>query len=91
VVRHSGSSTAVVRMERAGDEMMLQVQDFGCGMTPAQESHGDALELVGVGIPSMRERLRRIDGHLDIQSNNEGTVVCAFVPAPARDDSAIMS
>jgi signal transduction histidine kinase len=80
VVRHSGSNTAVVRMEKKDREIMLQVQDFGNGMPSTTGSENDRLETTGVGIPSMRERLRRIAGRLDIQSGEQGTVISAFVP-----------
>ena len=83
VARHSGSRRAVIRLERAGDEVRLQIRDFGRGMGLGREPTGSVL---GVGIPGMRERLRQLGGRLDIQSSNEGTSILASVPlAPTPD------
>jgi PAS domain S-box-containing protein len=86
VVRHSGSNNAVVHLERLDGEVVLQVRDSGRGMPAATELKDDGFLSTGVGIPSMRERLRHIGGRLEIQSTDQGTVVSAKVPVSA--DSA---
>ena len=43
------------------------------------EQHGN-WAFVGVGIPSMRERLRQNGGDLQILSNPQGTTIIATVP-----------
>ena len=85
VVRHSGSDTAEVRLEREAEHVVLQIRDGGRGMSRAQSpgQPGD-WAFVGVGIPSMRERLRQNGGGLEILSNNKGTTIVATVPLQAE-------
>ena len=77
VARHSGSRRAVIRLERARDEVRLQIQDFGSGMRLGKDPTGS---VPGVGITGMRERLRHLGGHLDLQSSSDGTSLLASVP-----------
>ena len=85
VVRHSGSDTAEVRLERQPTQVILQIRDDGRGMSRAQ-SPGQPADwaFVGVGIPSMRERLRQNGGWLEILSNHKGTTITATVPLQAE-------
>ncbi len=83
VHRHSGSKTASIRIERAGEHISAQVRDDGKGMSPetlARIQAGGS----GVGISGMRERLRHLDGELTIESSERGTVVCAVIPNGAN-------
>jgi PAS domain S-box-containing protein len=84
VHRHSGSSTASVRLEKQTTQVVLQIRDEGQGIqsraTPAEADE----PTLGVGIPSMRQRLRQLGGHLTIESNSQGTVVTATVPLRAE-------
>jgi two-component system, NarL family, sensor kinase len=85
VVRHSGSETAEVRLERHSMQVILQIRDDGRGMSRAESPEQPAdWAFVGVGIPSMRERLRQNGGRLDIQSNQNGTTIVATVPLRAE-------
>jgi PAS domain S-box-containing protein len=75
--RHSGSTTASIRLRQEGANFMIDVQDRGKGI-PADKRR----ELIewgrgGVGFGGMRERLRQLGGTLEIQSEETGTVVCA--------------
>jgi PAS domain S-box-containing protein len=80
VIRHAGSDTAEVRVERQAAQLILQIRDDGGGMPLAlPEQHGN-WAFVGVGIPSMRERLRQNGGDLQIKSNPQGTTIIATVP-----------
>jgi signal transduction histidine kinase len=85
VVRHSGSDCAEVRLEHQPTHLILQIRDQGRGMTGARrpEQPHDG-EFAGVGIPSMRERLRQNGGHLEILTSDEGTTLVATVPFPAE-------
>jgi PAS domain S-box-containing protein len=85
VVRHSGSATAEVRLERQATQVVLQIRDDGRGMSGARspEQPGD-WAFVGVGIPSMRERLRQNGGGLEVLSNHQGTTIIATVPLEAE-------
>jgi PAS domain S-box-containing protein len=82
VVRHSGSDRAEVRLERQERQVILQIRDEGRGISGARrpEQPYDGA-VVGVGIASMRERLRQNGGHLEIQSTDKGTTLIAMVPA----------
>jgi hypothetical protein len=66
--RHSGSKTALIRLEREGDRVRVKVEDQGNGMSPERlaevQSHG-----TGVGITGMRERIRHFCGDLVVESN----------------------
>ena len=77
--RHSGSKTAQIRIEREGDNVKVEVEDQGSGMSPERlaeiQSQG-----TGVGIRGMRERVRHFHGDLVIESNSSGTKVCATLP-----------
>jgi PAS domain S-box-containing protein len=81
VHRHSGSSTAEVRLTTAADSVTLEVKDQGTGCTadPANCFEGGA-EMLGVGIRGMRERVRQLGGCLEVTSDREGTLVKAILP-----------
>jgi signal transduction histidine kinase len=77
--RHSGSKTALIRIEREGDIIQVKVEDQGGGMSPERlaeiQSRG-----TGVGIRGMRERVRHFLGDLVIESSDSGTKVYATLP-----------
>jgi PAS domain S-box-containing protein len=80
VHRHSGSSTALVRLVPTPSEIILEVTDHGHGMDAEVQqrfSHGAG---VGVGLRGMRERVRQIGGSLEISSRPNGTTVVAVLP-----------
>jgi len=78
--RHSGSSTASVRITQADGVIEMQVRDAGKGI-PA-EKQIDQNASGGVGFRGMRERISQLGGSLEIQSDPNGTVVTARVPVP---------
>ena len=71
--RHSGSKTAVIRISRQSDKVCAEVQDHGKGISPERLA-------VGVGIRSMRERVRQSGGELIVDSNSLGTKITAIFP-----------
>jgi PAS domain S-box-containing protein len=77
--RHSGSQRAKIRIHR-NSEFTLEISDRGQGI-PANEprKEGSGFE-VGVGIPSMHERVKLIGGRLDIDSTSHGTAVRVTIP-----------
>ncbi|MGB6200556.1 MAG: PAS domain S-box protein [Candidatus Acidiferrales bacterium] len=81
VHRHSGSATAHVRMAIGKGCVTLEVRDGGKGI-PAGilEMGADTLGTMGVGLRGMNERIRQLDGSLEIISNGNGTTVRAVVP-----------
>lgn len=80
VHRHSGSTTATVRLEREADLLHLYVIDQGCGIPPEKLSSRQETATIGVGLLGMRERLRQLRGQLEINSNSQGTSVHAIIP-----------
>lgn len=88
VHRHSSSTTASVSLNRENGEIKLQVGDEGVGMTTTQDPDGMGL---GVGLLGIRERIRQLNGKLEIFSNKgKGTTVVATIPNhPRRDADAL--
>jgi PAS domain S-box-containing protein len=78
--RHSGSNRAKIRMYR-NSELKLEISDIGHGLSPSEQRGKEepGFEL-GVGIPSMQERVKLIGGRLEIDSSSQGTTVRAMVP-----------
>jgi PAS domain S-box-containing protein len=82
VLRHSGSNKAIVRLFLHKGNVVLQVNDFGKGI-PAEflsDSGKVWMDLQGLGLRGMRERMRHLGGDLSISSNHFGTEVCASAP-----------
>jgi signal transduction histidine kinase len=86
VLRHSGSNTATVRLEKHATQLTLQIIDQGRGMPErAVTAVPNRVESLGVGIAGMRQRLRQLGGRLNINSVGQGTTVTATVPLPAEE------
>lgn len=80
VVKHSGATRAIVTLIGAGHEMFLSVVDGGAGFqVEAAQGKGT------LGLVSMRERARLVQGQLIVTSRpGGGTRVELRVPLPAR-------
>jgi PAS domain S-box-containing protein len=78
VHRHSGSSTASIRIAREANCLRLEVADQGRGL-PAVTPE-DAASRPGTGIAGMRERMRELGGTLEITSDSHGTTVRGVLP-----------
>jgi PAS domain S-box-containing protein len=78
--RHSGSSTAVLRLLRSPGEIKLEVGDWGKGLNKETRTKIAAGETGGVGLRGMQERVRQLGGSLEIRSNGRGTTVTATLP-----------
>jgi two-component system NarL family sensor kinase len=82
VYRHSGSSTAAVRLFRGSERVVLEIADQGQGMQPI--SVGSTPEFT-VGISGMRERVEDVGGKFSIESvPGEGCTVRAALPLTSR-------
>jgi signal transduction histidine kinase len=76
VVKHSGAAEARVELSGRSDEIELTVSDFGSGFD-TETNKG----MVGIGLISMRERVRLVGGHLAIESKpSHGTQIRIRVP-----------
>jgi PAS domain S-box-containing protein len=77
--RHSRSRTALITISRKKEQILVEIEDHGKGMSREHlakiQSHG-----TGVGIRGMRERLRHFNGELAIKSSSSGTKVSAVLP-----------
>lgn len=76
VVRHSGASQAAVELTHSGDQINLNITDDGVGFDPAFVAVDK-----GLGLISMRERLRLVGGQLSIDSKvSHGTRIQVRIP-----------
>jgi PAS domain S-box-containing protein len=75
--RHSGSTTAAIRILQENGHLRVEVQDNGTGIPKEKQRELVESSRGGVGFGGMRERVRQLGGTLDIQSNGNGTVVSA--------------
>ena len=84
--RHSGSSNAMISLERTPQGVVLQIHDEGRGIQGNGKRHvkGDSFA-GGVGIQSMRERMKQVRGQLEIESSPSGTTVRAMVAAHEQE------
>jgi signal transduction histidine kinase len=79
--RHSGSSTAEIRLRRCVGQVELEVRDHGRGMhTDPMATNGRERVVAGVGIRGMNERVRQLGGKMQIHSNGCGTTVEVVLP-----------
>lgn len=78
--RHSGSSTALIRLSRTPSEILLEIRDQGHGIAEETKSRLSSGESIGVGLRGMRERVRSVGGALKIDSDQNGTSVTACLP-----------
>jgi signal transduction histidine kinase len=69
---------------RAGENIFLEVQDEGKGISPERLAEIQA-KGSGVGITGMRERVRRFGGHMSIESNGKGTIISFTLPLVKND------
>jgi signal transduction histidine kinase len=91
VHRHSGSSTAALRLARSGGRLLLEVEDAGTGI-PADKLHEIEMQRSGVGIAGMRERVLHFNGDIRINSLSTGTrIVVSFPVGPGSPRAASLT
>jgi PAS domain S-box-containing protein len=75
-VKHSGSKHFEAWLKGTPREIELTVRDSGVGFDPEE-----AMNRRGLGLTSMKERLKLVHGKLSVDSHlAQGTVICASVP-----------
>jgi signal transduction histidine kinase len=81
VHRHSTSKRAEVSLRLSDDKVVMRVRDYGKGIPVDvldrfrhNNAHG------GVGLAGMRERIHELGGHLEMESDSQGTQVVATLP-----------
>jgi len=88
IQRHAGSKTAKVTLRDEPDFIVLEITDYGRGISTPENGHSSRPTRLGVGIPGMRERMAQLGGYLEIESNSNGTTVRARIlhSAPVLQD-----
>jgi signal transduction histidine kinase len=76
--RHSGSTTADIRVNRTADSVDVEISDTGKGVA-SNRMRGDKI-ISGVGLMGIEERMRQFGGSVKITSSDKGTVVVARIP-----------
>jgi len=83
-IKHSGSRQITVSLRSDATAITLAVRDVGKG-----SDRGKALKNRGLGLVSMKERLKLVDGQLTIEARSPaGTAVRAVVPLNASPRGA---
>jgi PAS domain S-box-containing protein len=83
-IKHSGAQRIEAWLRGASNEIELSVRDAGIGFSPE-----DAMRGRGLGLTSMRERLKLVHGELSIDSQTGlGTVIRATVPLSVSSKAA---
>jgi signal transduction histidine kinase len=81
VHRHSGSSSVEVDLTFGANDVTLSLKDHGMGIpTERLQRMDDGDDGAGLGLKGMRERVRELGGHLQIESDRSGTLIRATVP-----------
>ena len=77
-IKHSGVRYFEVDLQATPESILLTVRDHGVGFDYEKNTVSR-----GLGITSMQERLKSVNGELSIVSHlSQGTTVCACVPFP---------
>jgi len=85
-LKHSGARHVTVHIFRQDGNLVLTVADDGCGFEVGPETHGS-----GVGLGTMEERARQLDGFLEIETTKGlGTTIRVTIPSgkvePSREE-----
>jgi signal transduction histidine kinase len=78
IYRHSATREAAITVEKKGNSVVVQIEDRGHGMAE------EVVLLDGLGLRSIRERLRKLGGRLEIHVSGDGRLLTAQVPVPVE-------
>jgi signal transduction histidine kinase len=83
--RYAEATAVKINLARDAESVQLTIRDNGKGMPPSQlKQIREGTAEFGVGIAGMRERLRELNGVLEIQSDASGTTLMITTPAIER-------
>ena len=83
IIRHSQASRADVVLRQSGAEIRGSLRDDGIGFDPITGNDH------GLGLPSIKERIKRLGGELEIQSSpGKGARISFVLPLEARSGVA---
>jgi signal transduction histidine kinase len=78
--RHSGGTSAAIRLHEEDHRVLVEVKDQGKGISLEKQLELSSSGRTGVGFRGMRERIRQLGGTLEIRSDKAGTAVRATLP-----------
>jgi PAS domain S-box-containing protein len=81
VHRHASASQVSITIKGVARRVHLVISDNGKGMVDRLNGQSSDMLGMGVGIPGMTARLRRLGGDLKIKSGAEGTTLHGVIPA----------
>jgi len=79
VFKQSGSTSVTIVLNSNEDHVLLEVKDNNEKL-PRNPRASDADRGAELGISSVRERLRRWGGHVDVETNGSGALLVAEIP-----------
>jgi signal transduction histidine kinase len=89
--KHSGSASAEIRLEVAGNHVNMVVKDFGKGISASLlEQFENSNTGTGVGLAGMRERIGELGGTLLLESDGPGGTTLR-VSIPLRQSKSTAS
>jgi two-component system, NarL family, sensor histidine kinase DegS len=84
IIRHSQASRADVVLRQRGAEIRGSLRDDGIGFDPITARND-----LGLGLPSIKERIKRLGGELEIQSSpGKGARISFVLPLEGRSGVA---
>jgi PAS domain S-box-containing protein len=85
VARHAHARHVHVKLERAGEDCLLEIRDDGCGFDPV------AIRKRSFGLAGMKERMLMLGGKIDIVSTpGKGTTIKVELPIRQMDGAAAL-
>jgi PAS domain S-box-containing protein len=82
IAKHSGAAAASITLQGLSDGIRLLIQDKGIGFDP-----NEVKKKAGIGLSSMRERVRLINGTISFKSKpGQGTEIEVSIPLGGGDD-----
>ena len=97
VYRHSQSLKVDIRLSIDAENISLMIKDYGIGLPQGMVNHFRNNENgLGVGLAGMRERVHELKGHIDLQSDANGTQITVTLPlasngAPINDSERLQA
>jgi len=85
VARHARARHVHVKLERVGDDCLLEIRDDGCGFDPV------AIRKRSFGLAGMKERMLMLGGKIDIVSTpGKGTTIKVELPIGQENGAAAL-
>jgi PAS domain S-box-containing protein len=82
IARHSGASTAEVKLRILKNKIEMLIKDNGIGIDKDKVS-----SITSMGIAGIKERIRSVNGRLSISGEKgSGTIIKVFIPLTKREE-----